>query len=403
MSMKLLSRIGLLLLLICPAWAFAATGSGDAVSEVIGMLFNAPKTMVANSPFGAVGTRLLAGLLAILVSWKMIKLVLEGSGISQIIGELVNIILLWGIASFFLTSEVTGQIASGFDSLATMATGATTGSTAVAGTSAESQLTNNLVQMLKAAYQLYEGTPPENGNQGVLGGLLPSFSGLEILASLANLLFRFFTAMLVVICALLYCVNVVFSQIMVNIALILAPVFVPWIMWDASSFLFHGWLKFLITAGMQKVVGALMFGLTSQFVGNVATMAGAAEASTVTNFYYYAACFLLTGIMAYMMMQVQSIANGLISGSARAGFQPPRAMTPGGGLSRGVGGANVSKAAGAGAAAAGSKILNAAKSGMRQASLRNSATSGAVNGGASTKAAMSNSAPPSLPKAGGNP
>ena len=401
MPRKLLSRIGLLLLLICPAWAFAQTPSGDAVSEVIGMLFTVPATMVANSPFAAVGTRLLAGLLAILVSWRMIKLVLEGSGILQIIGELVNIILLWGIASFFLTSDVTGQIASGFDSLATMATGATAGSTAVAGTSAESQLTNNLVQMLKAAYQLYEGAPPDN--QGFWAGLWNSLKTFEFVASLANLLFRFFTAILVVVCALLYCVNLVFSQIMVNIALIVAPIFVPWIMWDASSFLFHGWLKFLITAGVQKIVGALMFGITSSFVGKVATLAGAAEASPVTNFYYYAACFLLAGIMAYMMMQVQSIANGLISGSARAGFQPPRAMTPGGGLSRGVGGANVSKAAGAGAGAAGSKILNAAKSGVRQASQRNSVTSNAINGGANTRAAASSSAPPSLPKAGGNP
>ena len=401
MPTKLLSRISLLLLLICPACAFAVTGSGDAVSEVIGMLFNVPKEMAGKSPFAAVGTRLLAGLLAVLVSWRMIKLVLEGSGLSQIIGELVNIILLWGIASFFLTSDVTSQIASGFDSLATMATGATTGGTATAGTSAESQLTNNLVQMLKAAYQLYEGAPPDN--QGFWAGLWNSLKTFEFVASLANLLFRFFTAILVVICALLYCVNLVFSQIMVNIALILAPIFVPWIMWDASSFLFHGWLKFLITAGMQKVVGALMFGITSSFVGKVATLAGAAEASPVTNFYYYAACFLLTGIMAYMMMQVQSIANGLISGSARAAFQPPKAMTPGGGLGRaGAGVTKAAGAAGAGAAAAGKKAWSAAKSGMKQASLRRQAMNGAANGGGNTKAALSNPVP-NLPKAGGNP
>ncbi|MFD2274194.1 type IV secretion system protein [Undibacterium arcticum] len=34
------------------------------------------------------------------------------------------------------------------------------------------------------------------------------------------------------------------SQILVHIAIILAPIFIPFLVWEQASFLFDGWLKF---------------------------------------------------------------------------------------------------------------------------------------------------------------
>ena len=114
-----------------------------------------------------------------------------------------------------------------------------------------------------------------------------------------------------------YCIFIavmIMSQILVNLSLFVAPLFVPWLMWESSAFLFHGWLKFTIVAGAQKIVAAALFGLTMKLLDAVGTLSETAAASPVFDEFSYLVALLLCLVSAYMMWQTSSIAAGLVSG-----------------------------------------------------------------------------------------
>lgn len=404
------------LLLLCPMLVFAQDAGGtEAVQTVLRSILSDTSSLISGSPFMAQGQKLLQMLLVILISWKGIKLALDVSGYSQVVAEIVNIVLLWGIASFFLTATVQKQFADGFNDLAKTAASAT-GST-VDMSNPESAISNALGRMMHSAMLLYEGTPPEkpaaaNAStwEKFTGWLKDKWSDLtsgQIFAGMAAAVFRIFIAVAVLITALIYVAQLIISQILVNIGLILAPLFVPWLMWESTAFIFHSWVKFMIVAGVQKIVGALLFGLTASMIAKVTTLASAANADPSQNFYYYAAAFLVVAIMALLMMQVTTIANGLVSGMPTTAFKPPMAMTAGGGMNRASGGMQKgasqamagARAGGRGAVGAYQGFKAGASSGQGAAATARQAASGAwtaMKGGKATA-----SAPSSLPKTGG--
>lgn len=404
------------LLLLCPMLVFAQDAGGtEAVQTVLRSILSDTSSLISGSPFMAQGQKLLQMLLVILISWKGIKLALDVSGYSQVVAEIVNIVLLWGIASFFLTATVQKQFADGFNDLAKTAASAT-GST-VDMSNPESAISNALGRMMHSAMLLYEGTPPEKPAaasastwEKFTGWLKDKWSDLtsgQIFAGMAAAVFRIFIAVAVLITALIYVAQLIISQILVNIGLILAPLFVPWLMWESTAFIFHSWVKFMIVAGVQKIVGALLFGLTASMIAKVTTLASAANADPSQNFYYYAAAFLVVAIMALLMMQVTTIANGLVSGMPTTAFKPPMAMTAGGGMNRASGGMQKGASQAMSGARAGGRAAVGAyqgfkagmSSGQGAAATARQAASGAwtaMKGGKATA-----SAPSSLPKTGG--
>lgn len=406
------------LLLMCPMLVFAQDAGGtEAVQTVMRSILSDTTNLISGSPFMAQGQKLLQMLLVILISWKGIKLALDGTGFSQVIAEIVNIVLLWGIASFFLTATVQKQFADGFNDLARSAATAT-GST-VDMSNPETAISNALGRMMHSAMLLYEGTPPERpaaANASTwdkfTGWLKDKWSDLtsgQIFAGMAAAVFRIFIAVAVLITALIYVAQLIISQILVNIGLILAPLFVPWLMWESSAFVFHSWMKFMIVAGVQKIVGALLFGLTASMVAKVTTLASAANADPAQNFYYYAAAFLVVAIMAMLMMQVTTIANGLVSGMPTTAFKPPMAMSAGGGLSRAGGGMQKGASQAMDGARAGSRgaigavkgTMAGVKSGKGGAYTAGRAAGGAIQAMKSGGGGFIPKAPSSLPKSTG--
>jgi len=404
------------LLLLCPMLVFAQDAGGtEAVQTVMRSILSDTSSLISGSPFMAQGQKLLQMLLVILISWKGIKLALDVSGYSQVVAEIVNIVLLWGIASFFLTATVQKQFADGFNDLAKTAASAT-GST-VDMSNPETAISNALGRMMHSAMLLYEGTPPEKPAaanattwEKFTGWLKDKWSDLtsgQIFAGIAAAVFRIFIAVAVLITALIYVAQLIVSQILVNIGLILAPLFVPWLMWESTAFVFHSWVKFMIVAGVQKIVGALLFGLTASMIAKVTTLASAANADPAQNFYYYAAAFLVVALMALLMMQVTTIANGLVSGMPTTAFKPPMAMSAGGGMNRASGGmqkgaSQAMSGARAGARAAGGAyqgLKAGMSSGQGAAATARQAASGAWTAMKGGK--PSASAPSSLPKTGG--
>lgn len=369
-----------------------AEGVGDVSGSeqagvVIKAVFDSANNMVAANPFKETGAGLFKILLLILISWKSIMLLLDTSSINKVIAELISIILLAGIAQFFLIPETQTQFAKGFSDLAAQAASAS--GAKIDMNSPQNSISNVLGDSMKAAQELWEGPlkpqKPDVASDSFaplkwLSEAWSSLSVKDMLGSLAAMIYRALIAILIVSCTVIYLAQMIFSQIMVNIGLIVAPIFVPWILWDATRFLFDGWIKFMIVTGVQKIVGALLFGMTVGMVSSVTTLATEAGATGALNFYAYSTAFVLVALMALMMMQITSIASGLVTGHPQSGFKAPAGMTPGGMLNRGGGGASM-KSIGSGAGRAASGIKGAAVGGFQGA--KESGSLGAISGAAS--------------------
>lgn len=413
---RLLLILGLLALVLPElALAQAGTGSGGASgASIIGSVFETMLgrfgEVLGRNPLKNAGERLLSLLLVILISWKGIRVLLDSGSFSMAVAELVNVIVLVGVAKLFMRPDIHTQLVSGFDQVAMMAAQGTGAMLDVASPTAA--LTDSLGRLLNVAVSLFFGYPEGQDTTGVLSYLMQGISSLislDLFATLANVLFRIVMAILVVIVAFIYMISVVWSQISINIALVVAPIFVPWLLWDSMAFLFHSWLKFVIVCGVQKIVGALMFGITAHMIESVAKVASLANAEPLENFHYYAATLLLVAIMAHMMAQVYPIANGLVSGMPSAGFKAAMNGMLNSSGARASG--QISKAAGStwAGAKAGTRAAVGAKNGFSAGKQSGNGTpytlwralSGAVQAAKNGGTGFIPKAPSSLPKSTG--
>jgi type IV secretory pathway VirB6-like protein len=100
----------------------------------------------------------------------------------------------------------------------------------------------------------------------------------------------------------------------------LGPILVPWLIWQRTEFLFDGWLRFMIVAAMTKLVAALMVSMVTGIITAVGALARVADVSPMAlakvDLAIAFAIAIVAAIGAFMMWQVQGIAQALVSGGA---------------------------------------------------------------------------------------
>jgi type IV secretory pathway VirB6-like protein len=181
------------------------------------------------------------------------------------------------------------------------------------------------------------------------------------------------------------------SQVMVQIGFMVMPIMVPWLVLEYSSFLFDGWLKFMISAGLTKVVGAIIFGMSTDLLTAIVNMANLAGSSQLANFGLYSAIMILSALLAYLMLQTTSIAHGLMHGIAAGKFVAPTKMSPGGAST------SSSKGIQSGVSSVGRGIKDGA-SGMKQGGFKAGLGAG-MRSAMGMKTPVKASTPPSAPAA----
>lgn len=109
------------------------------------------------------------------------------------------------------------------------------------------------------------------------------------------------------------------GDILVFIGLAIGPILIPWLLWEASEFLFNGWLKFMIAAGLIKVVSAAMLKLTQGVLGGLTEATKVIGESMLTDaridILASVLMVLFAGFVGVLMWMVPNIANGLVSGN----------------------------------------------------------------------------------------
>ncbi|MEX3671632.1 type IV secretion system protein [Paraburkholderia phenoliruptrix] len=149
---------------------------------------------------------------------------------------------------------------------------------------------------------------------------------LVLLAFLAKAL----AIIAITLMTLIFVVVVQFGSFLLDITFCLGPVLIPWYVLPAGEFLFDGWLRFTISAGLFKVVAWLMMAIVYSgvlpgikgLVQQTATQSGTnSDAYYATNYLAMLALALVCGVGAFMMWQVPDIAKSLVSGGAGGGLR----------------------------------------------------------------------------------
>lgn len=111
------------------------------------------------------------------------------------------------------------------------------------------------------------------------------------------------------------------AEIMFGLGMTLGPVLVPWLIWQRTEWLFDGWLKFMITAMLTKVVAAFMVVTTTGLVMTVKKFAEAVPVSSGEDLLAVdeIAALLLCVVCAigvFLMWEVPRLAQSLIAGGS---------------------------------------------------------------------------------------
>jgi hypothetical protein len=331
----------------------------------------------------AYGKRLTLMLTGIVIVWAFLRNLLLKQSFQQLFGDLVFPLIIAGFV-----------LGPGLDRLPTAIEAATTRiGGAFAGTSTGSIESSLVGSMFTSAMGVWNA---DNG-----GGIKEIFT--SPINKVVQFVLRMIVILLIMLCGALGVAAVLVAKFQIALAIGLAPLLIPWIVFKPTEFLFSGWLSFLLKAGFG-MVGVLA-------VGSVVTAGARSMASMISSMptndegtMTYAAMAGMSIIFAFLMAKAADIGAGVISGSASgisgiaaaakgAAVMTPLALT--GAAAGAVGSAGrVGAATAVGKAMAGSNDGSGNMSGMAQLAR------GAIAGRSKTAQAAFNAAHGNSKRAG---
>lgn len=317
----------------------------QTISSVAGTVVDAFDGLVKNESLQAGGKTITYTLFAIVFAWNLVRTMVQGEGVNGLVAELVPMIGTLAIIVALLDAGGVGQIIKFMDSVAS-----TFGASGGLGPDVLAAIKKGMVSVTNILSMPSTNTKVPFGFSAEAIGAAMGTLGAFLMGLAAKLI----AAFLVVIAVGIYVANIVLAHGSAMLAVALAPIMIPFILVPALSFIFDGWLRFLLGATMVKVVGAFMIGFTDKLMDGLVNLSAKvavppnADFTTImaTAMVAYCGLVLLAGLCAYLMMQVPTLATGLLSGSAGAGFKGMRAITGGSSFQAGVrvvGRANPSK------------------------------------------------------------
>lgn len=319
-----MKRIALFLIAICLAGSALASDTA-AVSATINSFFSTAGGLAAKNLFVEDGRQLFRLLLLILIAWTGIFSLFSDGGFLEAIAKVIRLALIAGICAFLLTQTVQENLVKGFDYFAAKAASAT--GAPVDMSDPAKGVATVMSAGFSTALNLWRPTSAEESqdkrswlqvlaSEGVLQLLLYSFEEGLIKVAISGL---------ILITLAIYCFVIASSLVLTQIGLVVAPIFVPWLLWDATAFLFNSWLRFMVTAGVVKLIAALNLGMTWGLLEGVKKLANSANSTAGFDYLAYFTALFLVLLMAFLMLQTYSIASGLVSGIPSVGMpQLPR-------------------------------------------------------------------------------
>ncbi|MDN0082487.1 type IV secretion system protein [Crenobacter sp. SG2305] len=274
------------------------------------------------------GTTLVGTLLLLVLSWEGVKIAMEMSDINETIAKLVGKVMIVSITLLLFDNYdayfgYNGYLFDGFNQISARFGAGDIIDLGKKAIESFLEMAGNIIGLSVAPdpNSAQTSTDPSALSLAMSGEFLKAAAGL--IDKLVALIIRSAAAIVAVIAGAIYVAQMVLADMAVVIGVIIGPIMIPWLMLPATSFLFDGWLRFMIVAGMWKVVGAVVFKITSGAI----TSLSAAIAHTDTYAKDYGTLTLMslglliaTVILAFLMSKIPDFANSLVSGGGVSGI-----------------------------------------------------------------------------------
>lgn len=254
------------------------------------------------------GQSLLGGLAIISLSLLGFKFMLEGGNLGYIMADLIQFAMKLGIAVLFLNEFMLWFDQYLFGSFQQLATMAMPNYSEFLPEKLFTAIPVNFIQLIASSFSnLFE-----QGWMTVFAKLLPT------------LIMTIFLSLLLLIASLISIVTALATFVMMQIGLAVGPIMIPFMVLRQTEFVFDGWLKFMISAGMTFLVISLLTGMMvaamTSLMGAYTSQPGALGFSSLLTLHGLLPT-LLAGtaigmLTAHLMMKAPDIAQSLISGGS---------------------------------------------------------------------------------------
>lgn len=135
-------------------------------------------------------------------------------------------------------------------------------------------------------------------------------------------IFLFYILVILALAFMVTLVTYFTSQVFVIIALMLGPIFIPLVIWKESSFLFQGWLKYTIIAGLYKVVIILIYVLIVSIIGYIQHYMANVTNGSFINLSDASNALNILWLLLGLLSMVGSVISTLVTGKPTGNFDP---------------------------------------------------------------------------------
>lgn len=288
------------------------------------------------------GNQLWIYLSTIALVWCGIRIMLESGVIVDVFGDFMRTIFLIG-TSWFLLHDGYKMIFQDFilgliDHVTTIIS-----STLGLGGSPSEALVNGVSRIIGYAADIGHAMTQQLGK---------SLDPLDLWASFVlnqiTLLFMGVSLVVMLLTSFVYFAIGLASVVMAAIALAFGPICIPFMVLEKTYRIFEGWLNFLISGALFKVVGSLMIGVSGIALDHMINVVGTSVHAGDYAEQTFTSIFVagVSVVVLYLMWQTPSIANGLLSGNSSVRMAMPRQKS--GGNSGPIGGGGPGKGDGPG-------------------------------------------------------
>lgn len=270
------------------------------------------------------GIGLFWAIVALYWSFLSLKIMLEDSPMSQM-GELLRAILMLGMIYLPLKNypTVLGWVNMGFSQVAAQIAGGT-GPTDLAWA--------GFRKIMSQALMIFNSMP------GLPDVSLKDIFDLQNSSKLMTTwLVDLVASILAMLCmtgsAVLFMVIYTYALLMFMVGAVVGPIMLPWYLLSPFKFVAEGWIKFMVTAGMYRVVAIAIIAILTPFLSEMQTVIAdqaayfTANATTAdkamlqTHHLFFSVSILVFSIgVLYMLAKVPEIVSGLLGGSGGGGF-----------------------------------------------------------------------------------
>jgi len=267
-----------------------------------------------NADLVAVGKRTAVTLFGMLLVWGLVKSWILGKGMVQLLPEFIQPLVIFGMA-FWSIDHLGPTVRSSVEALGQVFSSTLFQS---GGPPTESDILDRLAA---ASFEIVTASPSDSGSWVNV----PSLVAHEVV----GFLYRLVAAVVLMLAGVIAAGVMMIAKVQTALAILFAPVMIPWAMWQPSTFLFNAWLNFLIGGAMQGVMALAVASLSSQMIDKVVVVARSMGVNDGMSFVTCCVLLLMALLIAFLFLKVPSLASGLVGGAATTPMDGWRAMTHG--------------------------------------------------------------------------